>query len=169
MTAPVLTYLSLGSNLGDRRKYLNCALQALSEKGEVRAVSSVWETLPVGYEDDRPYLNMACSYLTDAAPDELRRFAEAAERRCGRKHKTSADAGYAAREIDIDIVFYGSEIIASRELTVPHPRAELRSFVLVPLREIAPDFVHPVSGLTVRELAAKVSGGEKGIKRYDGA
>lgn len=166
---PVKVYLALGSNLGDRRAHLDCALSALSEKGEVVEVSSLWETDPVGYTDDRPYLNMACSYRTQLRPEALRLFAEATERRCGRKGKSSPRSGYAAREIDIDIIFYGDKVIATEDLIVPHPRAELRSFVLFPLREIAPDFVHPVLGSTVRDLAEKVRGGTLGIKQYDGA
>lgn len=164
-----MVYLALGSNLGDRRRYLDCALSALSEKGEIVEVSSLWETEPVGYKDDRSYLNMACSYRTQLEPEALRLFAEATERRCGRKQKSSPEAGFAAREIDIDIIFYGDAVISTEDLIVPHPRADLRSFVLFPMREIAPDFVHPALGMTVRDLADKVPGGEIGIKQYDGA
>lgn len=162
------TYLSLGSNLGDRLAFLNCALSGLSAKGEVVARSSVWQTPPWGYTDEKPYLNMACAYRTALDAFELRLFLENLEKQCGRSAKTDPGAGYAAREIDIDIIFYGSEVIETSELTVPHPRMEMRNFVLRPLREIASNFVHPSSGLTVEELCEQSPDEDAGLKLYDG-
>ncbi|MFN2422348.1 MAG: 2-amino-4-hydroxy-6-hydroxymethyldihydropteridine diphosphokinase [Cryomorphaceae bacterium] len=168
MNHQVTTYLSLGSNLGDRRAYLNCALSGLSAKGVVEACSAVWETPPWGYTDEKPYLNMACAYRTSLDAFALRLFLEGLERECGRAEKTDKGQGYAAREIDIDIIFYGSEIIDTPELTVPHPRMEMRNFVLRPLREIAPKFVHPLSGQTVEELCKQSPDEDAGLKLYDG-
>jgi len=161
-------YLSLGSNLGDRLAYLNCALRGLSAKGDVAAHSSIWQTPPWGYKDEKPYLNMACAFRTALDAFALRLFLENLEKGCGRTVKTAPGEGYAAREIDIDIIFYGSEIIKTAELTVPHPRMEMRNFVLRPLQEIAPDFVHPLSGRTVQELCKQSPDQDAGLKLYDG-
>lgn len=168
MDDQITAYLSLGSNLGDRRAYLNCALSGLSAKGEVAACSAVWETPPWGYTDEKPYLNMACAFLTSLDAFALRRFLENLESACGRREKTPGNGGYAAREIDIDIIFYGSEIIDTPELTVPHPRMEMRNFVLRPLREIAPNFLHPLSGRTVEDLCKQSPDDDAGLKLYDG-
>jgi 2-amino-4-hydroxy-6-hydroxymethyldihydropteridine diphosphokinase len=143
-------YLGLGSNLGDRKQNLSQALELLSKHAVIEQVSSVHETEPVGFKEQPLFLNAVCRISTGLKPGQLLRLAKKIEARLGR---TESFAN-APRPIDIDILFYDNEVLDGKELTVPHPRLVERAFVLVPLVEIAPNLVHPVSGKTVKELLA---------------
>lgn len=142
-------FLSLGSNLGDRLSYLNQAVEELELCG-IKCVkkSPVYETDSWGY-DDEPYLNQVLECETFLTPEKLLEETSKIETLLGRK-RTSG--GYEARTIDIDILFYDSEIIDIPQLKVPHPKIALRRFVLKPLCDIAPEFLHPVLKKTVRQL-----------------
>jgi len=147
----VTFFLGLGSNLGDKAGNLARALRLLAEKGlEVVRASSVYETEPVECPDQPWFLNQVVEVRTALDPASLLRTAKAIEARLGRV--PAGDKG--PRTLDIDILLAGELVIATPELTVPHPRLPLRNFVLVPLAEIAPDARHPLLVLTVRELAA---------------
>lgn len=144
-----LVYLSLGSNLGDRGKYLREAISRLGELGEIRQVSAFYETQPVEVKGEQPwFLNCALAMKTELMPLEFLSRMLAVEKSMGRIRTQPKGP----RTIDIDIVFFGNDVLDTPELTVPHPAMHQRRFVLAPLAEIAPAFVHPVLKRTVREL-----------------
>jgi GTP cyclohydrolase IV len=141
-------YLGLGSNLGDRKQNLAQALELMSRHMVVEKVSSIYETEPVGYKEQPLFLNAVCRISTELNPEKLLRLAKNIEAKLGR----TPGLPNAPRPIDIDILFYGDEVLNDKELTIPHPRLAERAFVLVPLAEIAPELVHPVNKKTVRKL-----------------
>ena len=138
--------------MGDRQKYLNQAAVALGKIKETKLVwtSSVYETDPYGKADQPKFLNVAAEIETPLDPNSLFTEVKDIEKRLGR----SASEHWGPREIDIDILVYDGLVFANDHVKVPHPELEKRRFVLVPLREIAPDLVHPINGMTITELAA---------------
>jgi 2-amino-4-hydroxy-6-hydroxymethyldihydropteridine diphosphokinase len=150
MHAPV--FLGLGSNLGDREAALEGALGRLEARGfRVTRRSSLWLTEPVGGPPQGPFLNAVAEGETALRPEALLEACLAIEGEMGRVRAERNGP----RTIDVDILFYGDEECASPGLVIPHPRLHERRFVLAPLAEMAPGFVHPTLGLTVRELLVR--------------
>lgn len=142
-------YLSLGSNLGNRLANLQKAIFRIQQKaGKILDISSVYENPAIGFEGD-DFLNMALSLSTPLDPKELLDILLQIEQDFGRVRSTN---GYSSRTLDIDIVYYGSEIINNDDLIVPHPQMQHRNFVLKPLSDIAPQFYHPVLQKDTRNL-----------------
>ena len=146
-------YLLLGSNIGDRSKYLSKAVSSIeSTVGIIIYRSGIYETGAWGYSSKNNFLNMALRVDTTLEPEELLTTLKKIEKSLGRK---ASAGGYSDREIDIDIIFFDDVVLETDELTIPHPLMAERDFVLRPLNEIAPDFVHPVLGKSVQELLGK--------------
>jgi 2-amino-4-hydroxy-6-hydroxymethyldihydropteridine diphosphokinase len=142
-------YLSLGTNLGDRERNLEAALEKLAAPDlRIHRVSSVYETAPVDTDDPRWFLNLAVEAETDLFPMQLLWRVGNIEHSLGRV-RTVVNG---PRTIDIDILLYGRAVIRSPALEVPHPRMTQRRFVLAPLAELAPELRHPVARKTIREL-----------------
>lgn len=153
-------FISIGSNLGDR--IVNCmlAVSMLSTFARVAAVSSAYETEPVGPKDQPDFINCAVEIETDLPPGKLLAELLSIEDSLGRVRKER----WRERAVDLDIIFYGNLVMHSDELTIPHPRAHLRRFVLEPLAEINPGLVHPVLGATASELLGKLEDAERVVK-----
>jgi 2-amino-4-hydroxy-6-hydroxymethyldihydropteridine diphosphokinase len=151
-----LAAIALGANLesrfGNREENLREAVRRIGELGEVRAVSSFYDTEPVGYREQPRFLNAAMLLKTELGPRELMRKLLEVERAMGREREAAVQKG--PRVIDLDLLLYGDWVLWSEELMLPHPAMSERRFVLEPLAEIAPEWVHPVLGVTVRELLA---------------
>ena len=142
-------YLSLGSNLGDREENLRGAIGGLSGEGvEVTRVSGVYETEPVDYLEQGWFLNLVVEGETSLAPAELLAAIGRIEQGMGRVHEVPKGP----RTIDIDILYFGEQVVRTEALEIPHPRIAERRFVLEPLAELAPELRDPVSGRTVREM-----------------
>ena len=152
MTEAVTVYLGLGSNMGDRQENLDRALEFLSQRLRMGKVSSIYDTEPVGNADQPRFLNLVCQAHTRLEPMALLALAKGIENKLGRGGKSGMP-----RPIDIDILLYGEQVVETPELVIPHPKMTERAFVLVPLDEIVPDLVHPVSGKTIRELLQDVT------------
>ncbi|MDX9729973.1 MAG: 2-amino-4-hydroxy-6-hydroxymethyldihydropteridine diphosphokinase [Bacteroidales bacterium] len=141
----------LGSNLGDRFAALGRAMELIGEEaGKITAASSVWETEPWGFDADELFLNMVVVIRTTMEPARMMQLFRSIEGRMGRKR--SGGGKYESRLIDLDILLWGNRVITMPGLEVPHPKLHSRRFVLEPLKEVAPDAVHPVTGLTVTEM-----------------
>jgi len=147
-----IVYLSLGSNLGNRRKQLIVALAKIAERaGDILALSGFYETEPWGFESTHSFLNIAVKLETIISPFELLDITQDIERELGRTLKTSGVL-YEDRLVDIDILLYDDLVINSLGLTVPHPLMHQRLFVLEPLAEIASKVIHPVMNRTIADL-----------------
>jgi 2-amino-4-hydroxy-6-hydroxymethyldihydropteridine diphosphokinase len=153
-------YLGLGSNLGDREKSLESAVTRLGEAVQITAVSPLYETEAWGPVDQPDFLNACASGLTTYPPRELLRFVKDLELRLGRQPAER----WGPRLIDIDILLYDGLVVRAADLNVPHAGFAERATVLVPLADIAPDLVHPLSGESVSELVALLD--TSGVRPY---
>lgn len=151
----VVVYLALGSNLGDRRQILSNTRDLIREQiGAIENCSKEYETEPVGFKSEHPFINQVIKVVTELSPEELLQCTQDIERKMGRVRK-SDNLQYSDRSCDIDIIFYGDSIINQVNLQIPHPRFRERAFVLRPLLEIAANVIDPVTRKSVMELVKK--------------
>jgi 2-amino-4-hydroxy-6-hydroxymethyldihydropteridine diphosphokinase len=141
-------YLSLGSNVGDRKANLDGAIERLRAEVEVHRVSPVYETEPLEFTAQRQFLNLVVEAQTTLFPMQLLRRTAKIEIAMGRVRTVPKGP----RTMDIDILLYGGSVVRSARLEIPHPRMCERRFVLAPLADLAPELRHPVTGRTVREM-----------------
>ena len=142
-------YLGFGSNIGDRERHLETALDRLAASGvRIVRVSSLYETEPVGLKAQRWFLNLAAEIETDLFPMQLLSRISKIEQALGRVRTVRNGP----RTLDIDILLYGKAVVRSAKLEIPHPRIAERRFVLAPLAELAPDLRHPVTHQTIRAM-----------------
>lgn len=147
-------YLSLGSNIGDRAANIEKAIAALNERGvKIVRQSRLYETEPVGIREQDWFLNGVAEAETSVAPQQLMETLLDIEKQMGR-HRTIPGG---PRLIDLDILFYGNEVIDVPGVQIPHPRLADRRFVLVPLSELAPGFMHPILRKTASTLLVETS------------
>ena len=158
---PVILYLALGTNLGDRFANLQAAIAALPPAIRLLDRSPVYETPPWGLTDQPDFLNMVLKCETPLAPLALLAYIKHLETELGRLPAVR----WGPRLIDLDILFYDGLTLATPELTIPHPRLHERAFVLVPLADLEPGLIHPVLGKSVRQLLAAVD--TTGVIRYE--
>lgn len=145
-------YLGLGTNQGNKEENIRGAIEELSHLlGIPTAVATIIETEPWGFQSDNSFLNTVVAFKSTLAPEEILKATQEIERRLGRTKK-SIDGHYGDRPIDIDILLYGSRVIESKHLTIPHPLLHKRLFVLQPLAQIAPELIHPILEKSITEL-----------------
>ena len=146
-------YLLLGSNLGDRNTYIKEASVLLAQLvGKIKRSSSIYETQSWGVENLPDYLNQVLEIETSLEPEIILEKTQIIEEKLLRKRTNK----WQSRTIDIDILFYGSAIINTSKLKIPHPEIQNRLFTLVPLDELIPDFIHPVINKSIHKLKQEV-------------
>ena len=157
-------YLGLGSNMGDRKDNLDKAIEYLSQRLRITAKSSIYDTDAMENREQPRFLNMVCQVQTIFKPEDILMLAKSIESKMGRQPNTHN----APRPIDIDILFYGDEIIETPQLTIPHASLPNRAFALVPLEEIAPNLVHPVTKKTISTMLEELKSGVQGVMKING-
>jgi 2-amino-4-hydroxy-6-hydroxymethyldihydropteridine diphosphokinase len=151
-----IAYIGLGSNLGDRKDFIEKAVRLLGETPNitVTGVSAIVETRPLGDENQPAYLNCVAELRTTLTAEKLHRQMQSIEKALGRKRKEK----WGPRTIDLDLLLFGEEVINNEKLNVPHPQMHLRSFVLNGLRQFNPNLRHPILNETVEVLAERLNG-----------
>lgn len=145
----MIVHIGIGSNLGERQDNCFKALEFLRDRGiTIKKISSFYETEPWGVKEQPKFINLAIEAETGFSPDELLFILSDIENKLGR----TKTLRWGSRIIDLDILFYGDEIIDTEDLRIPHRMLHERDFVLVPLDEISPDKIHPVFRKTIRQL-----------------
>ncbi len=146
-----LVYLLLGTNEGNRIDFLKKAIEKIKKTGLIINQSSIYETAAWGLENQAAFLNQIIIVETKLNAFEVLAKTQAIEKALGRQRKIK----WGARTIDIDLLYFNDEIINSEQLIVPHPNLHERAFTLIPMVEIAPDFIHPVFSLNQKALLQK--------------
>jgi 2-amino-4-hydroxy-6-hydroxymethyldihydropteridine diphosphokinase len=150
-------FIGIGSNLGDRQANIISAVKTLSHHAKIKQTSSLFETAPEGFINQPDFLNCVVSIETDVKPMPLLRLLRKTEKGLGRQESFRN----APRPIDLDILFYGDQLINQKGMEIPHPRLHERAFVLVPMVQIAPQFVHPALHKTMQQLLSELAKGKR--------
>lgn len=161
--SPIVVFIGVGANIGPVRENFARALRSMEECVRVVAVSSLYESDPVGPQDQPRFTNAVVKAETELSPFELLGRLKTIEREIGRKKTTR----WGPRVMDLDIIFYGDLVISTDSLVIPHPRAHERRFVLEPLLEIEPAAWHPVKDMAVRDICSGL-GDSQAISRTSG-
>ena len=146
-------FILLGSNLGDRQLLINQACEMIEERcGRIVSKSRLYESEPWGFKSEHWFLNQVVVLDTDMSPDDLMDALLEIEKELGRD-RTTPHEGYVSRPMDLDILYWGKDLIVEKQhVIVPHPRLHKRRFTLLPLCDVAPDYVHPILKKTNRQL-----------------
>ena len=160
-----VAYIGFGSNIGDRLARIQNAIHTLSKTEGItlQKISSVYKTDPIGYEAQAQFLNGVAAIQTNLPPLSLLHTLKDIETIIGRKHRVR----WGPREIDLDILIYGDMCLQMEQLVIPHPEMHRRRFVLAPLAEIAPDFVHPILKETIQILLERLEDDKAVLKKED--
>lgn len=160
---PVI-YLGAGSNLGNRHKNLQKALSLLKDSPGISdfELSKLYETSPVGFLEQDDFLNGVARAHTNLLPRQVLNLCQDVERQLRRERKVR----FGPRNIDVDLLFYDNRVINEDDLVVPHPRAHFRLFVLKPMCDLAPDFVHPVLQKSMTQLLTEFSDTKQSVREY---
>ena len=150
-------FIGIGSNIGNKEENIRSSIKLMKKKCRILKTSSLYETEPVGYKEQDWFLNCAIEAETKIEPLELLEFLKSIEKNIGRVKEIKNGP----RIIDMDILFYDDKIINESELIIPHPRLHERLFVLEPLKEIAPELVHPVFGKSIGEIYSEAKNGHE--------
>ncbi len=164
MSHKARAFIGAGANLGEPVRQIRQAQDALQKSPGIKflSASSLYRTQPVGPVEQPPFINAVFSLEPEIGPQELLSLLLEIEQKMGRVRKER----WGPRVIDLDLLFFGGEIIKEQGLEVPHPRLHERRFVLVPLAEIAPGFAHPVTRKTVSELLAGLPAGDFWVEKF---
>lgn len=159
-----LIYLGAGSNLGNRHKNLEKALSLLKDSPGLAdfELSKLYETSPVGFLEQDKFLNGVARAYTNMLPREVLNLCQDIERQMRREKKVR----FGPRNIDVDLLFYDSRIINEDDFIVPHPRAHIRLFVLKPMCDLDPGFIHPVLQKSMRQLLAEFKDDTQIVEEY---
>ena len=147
-----IAYLCLGSNSGNRLQFIEQAISLINLAENIKIIRStaLYETEPWGVKNQNWFLNIIVEIKTDLSPQDLLLKCMSIEKTLGRNR--AKEQRWGERTIDIDIIFYNKDVVNTDMLTIPHPRMHQRAFVLVPLLELIPDFIHPVLNKTISDL-----------------
>lgn len=157
-----IAYIGLGTNIEPRAKRMQEATKALETLGNRKALSSIYETAPVGYKGQPDFLNAVMAIETELTVEALHAKLKALEAELGRQHRER----WHEREIDLDLLFFDDVIFETPSLTVPHPQLQHRAFVLIPLAEIAPSLVHPILQRAITDLLSDLKADESSVHVY---
>lgn len=151
-----IAYLSLGSNLGNREEYIKNAITEIDRQiGKITKVSSLYETEPWGFNSENKFINVAVEVETELSITNLSEIVHKIENEAGRVRDINA-IGYIDRVIDIDILLFDNIISDSLQITLPHPKMHLREFVIEPLVEIAPNVIHPILNISIKDISNRL-------------
>lgn len=143
-------FLSIGSNLGDRLQFLQFGIKELNQLGTIEKISPIYETEAIGFETDNLFLNACCILQSPLLPDVLLSEIHKIEASSGRIRFN--DNAYHSRPLDIDIIFFNSEVFTSEKLTIPHPKYWERKFVLLPLNDLSENLIDPATKIPISKL-----------------